>query len=131
VGNLETMRLGYAAWSRRDVDEMLRYLTEDIVMEPAGIFPGLESEYRGRDEFLRFMESIVGPWEEFAIEPVRLIEAGEDRMVGLVRFRGRGREGIEVEREFGHLIGFRDGRAAHIQSYESWDEVLAVAGVAE
>ena len=107
-------------------------LTDDIgECKLAGIFPGLDSEYRGRDDFLRFMDGIVGPWEEFAIVPVRLIEAGENRVVGLTRFRGRGREGIEVEREFGHLIDFRDGLAAQIQSYDSWDEALAAAGVTE
>jgi ketosteroid isomerase-like protein len=131
VGNLDTARVGYAAWNRRDADEMVSHVTEDVVVEPSGMFPGTEAMYRGREEFAHYLDVMMEPWEKFTIEPQRLIEVDGERLVGLVRFRGRGRHGIEVERDFGHVLTFRDGLLTHLRSYESWDDALAAAGVAE
>jgi ketosteroid isomerase-like protein len=131
MGNAEVARRGYDSWSRQAVDEMLSLVTEDFVMKASGIFPGTDDEYRGRDEFARYMSLMVEPWEQFVIEVVRLIETGDDQVVGFARFHGRGRDGIELQREVGHVIAFRDGLASRVQSYESWDEALAAAGVTE
>jgi ketosteroid isomerase-like protein len=131
VSNSEIARRGYDAWSRQAVDEMLSMVTEDFVMKTSGIFPGTDDEYRGREAFARYMDVMVEPWERFVIEVVRLIETGDDRVVGLTRFHGRGREGIELQRQVGHVIAFREGLAARVQSYESWDDALAAAGVTE
>lgn len=131
MDNLDTVRRGYETWSRQAVDEMLSLVTEDFVMQASGAFPGFDDEYHGRAGFTRFMDVMLEPWEGFEIEPVRLIEVDDTTVVGLVMFHGRGRDGIELQRPFGHVITLRDGLAERVASYPSWDEALAAAGVSE
>ena len=51
-------------------------------------------------------------------------------MLCRLRFRARGREGIEVEQPFTNHLLVRDGMLKHFQGYTDWDEALADLGQA-
>ena len=96
--------------------------------EPAGVFPGLGHRYLGREGMRRFWADFKEPWEriEIEIEELRQIEQGS--VLCRLRFRARGREGIEVEQPFTNHLLVRDGMLKHFQGYTDWDEALAELG---
>ena len=95
------------AWNRRDIDEVMEHITEDVVWRTGDVVPGLESVYEGHPGVRRFFSQFVDPWEDISIEIEDVIEDREDQVVVLVKFHARGREGIEV-----------DGRIVQIYRYD-------------
>src|SRR5688572_17632001 len=59
--------------------------------------PGLGT-YRGREGFLEFMRIWTEDFEDWSVELEGLIDAGDDRVVGLFHQRATGKEsGVPVE----------------------------------
>ncbi len=65
--------------------------------------------YEGHDGVRDFWRDFMAPWESLWIEFTEVRELGENAIVVRVLFRGRGRGGIEVERDFGQYYGIEDG----------------------
>jgi hypothetical protein len=75
-------------------------------------------------------EAMRGPWEDFELS----VERGEDlgeRLVGLVTFEVRGREGLRTSRQWAYLVTFRDGTPVRTDSFAAWDDALVAAGLRE
>jgi ketosteroid isomerase-like protein len=128
--NVEKVQEGYSAWNRSDMDGMLALLHPDIEYVTSGVFPDLDKVYRGRDGWKRFVREFLVPWEsvKIAVEGVR--ESG-DKVVALLRFEARGRDGMEVSRPFANVWWFRDGLAVRLQAYSTPAEALEAAGLSE
>jgi ketosteroid isomerase-like protein len=54
-----------------------------------------------------------------------------DRVLTLTHMRGRGRDGIEVVLEMGHLWTFRDGRIARMEAFADPQQALEAVGLSE
>jgi ketosteroid isomerase-like protein len=98
--SFRNLELGFEAWNRRDVDAVMEVLSEDVVWEAGGQFPGIESVFEGHDGVRRFFRQFADPWEEISIQIEDVIDDREDQIVVQVRFHARGREGIEVNGRF-------------------------------
>ena len=57
------------------------------------------------------------------------IEAQGDQVVARVRFRARGRAGIEVDIELGHRYTVKNGKLRAFQGYADFAQALAAAGI--
>jgi ketosteroid isomerase-like protein len=122
---------GYDAWNRSDIQGIVGMCDERIVIHPSGAFPDVSTAYHGHDGAKRFYEDIRTPFEEFRITPERLLRHRDTAFVQ-VRFDGRGREGIEVNATFTHVLTFNDdGLATRFLAFTGWDEALATLGVDE
>jgi ketosteroid isomerase-like protein len=73
--NVETVRQGYEAFNRGDLDWMVAHLDPEIVWEDAAEVPGSRS-YRGLREVRGYLESFAQQWEEIRFEPERILDAG-------------------------------------------------------
>ena len=69
-------------------------------------------------------------WEETEIQPERFLDAG-DRVLVFVRLRVRGRDGIEIDQPWAHLITLRSGKVVRVQLYPDRAEALGAAGLSE
>jgi ketosteroid isomerase-like protein len=65
------------------------------------------------------------------IEVERIDPAGDDRVVALFRFHGRGRDGVDVKLEYAQLFTFAGGMATRVVGFASWQEALEAAGLRE
>ena len=84
---------------------------------PPGI-PGFRQVYKGRDEFLDFMSTWTEDFEDFSIELERLIDAGDDRVVGLFHQRGIGKgSGAPVELHTALVHELQDGQVVRMRNY--------------
>ena len=86
--------------------------------------------YSGLAGFRRLQEEVKEVWEEFRLEPEKLVEAG-DRVVALVRAVGRGRQsGLEIDDRVAVTFTFRDGKVARVRADPDRSEALKAAGLA-
>jgi len=128
--NVELVRQGYAAWNNGDMHAMLAILHPDVEFTTSGVFPGLNPVYRGHDGFRKFWRDFPDMWESILVSVDELRDCGE-RVLALVAFDARGRDGLEVGRQVGTVWAFRDGLTVRVENYASWTEALEAAGLSE
>jgi uncharacterized protein len=131
--NVETVRQGYEAFNRGDVEWMIAHLDSEIVWEDAAEVPGSRS-YRGIHEVRDYLESFTQQWEEIRFEPEGILDAGE-QVVALVRMVARGRaSGAPVDARLAHLYELREGRGMRVlrvRTFFDRQRALEAAGLEE
>jgi ketosteroid isomerase-like protein len=128
--NVEMVRRGYEAVNRGDVEGILarmapqiRYDLSERVFNPA--------VYEGHDGVRRMIEDMGEVWDDFHLEPLEFIDAGDKVVVShLVCGRGKG-SGVEVRLPSTIVWTFRDGMAVEARMYRERREALEAAGLAE
>ena len=66
------------------------------------------------------------------VEPVELIDAGEDKVIAVVRISGRAKlSGVETDLTFAALYTIRDGKVARGREYWTKEQALEAAGLSE
>lgn len=127
--NLEVARRAWDAFGKEGVDAALGFYAEDCVCEEVPEQPDRIS-HRGREGVRQRLERFADFWEDFAIEPVELIDAGEDVVVTVARVRGRGKDsGIPIEAPAAFVQEFRDGQVIRDRVFLSKAEALEAAGL--
>jgi ketosteroid isomerase-like protein len=128
--NVEIVRRAYDAWDRGDMDAMLATLHPALVYVTSGVFPGLDPAYHGHDGFRRFWRDFRGTWESLSIAVDELRDCGE-RILGLLEFNARGRDGLEVQRQAANVWTLQDGLAVRIENHGDWARALEAVGLSE
>jgi ketosteroid isomerase-like protein len=129
--NVEIARQLFEAWNRGDLEWLLNRATPDFEFQTVQLFPDLEPVYRGHEEFRQFWQTFREPWESFVIDIERIDPAGDDRVLALFRFHGRGRDGVDVKRDYAQLFTFAGGMVAKVVGFADWQEALQAAGLSE
>ena len=127
--NVETLRVGYEAFNRRDLTALGPLLHPDFEVDLTHSMGFDKGRYAGEGGLREFFESFWDAFDSIAIEPEEYIGNG-DRIVAIIRARGRGYlSGVEVDARGPHLWSFRDGRVLGLALYEHLDEALEAAGL--
>src|SRR5438034_4136917 len=102
--NVEVVRRFYRAWNRCEEETQTEAFVPEIEFRTAGLASpvGLDAVYYGHAGLRKFTQEFREPWEQLFVDPERIIEHGE-QVVALLRLRGKGRDGIEVERPFAQV----------------------------
>ena len=130
--NVETVRRAYEAWEADDLDAFLAELHADIEWRPS-IEPALEGKattYKGHDGARRGWAEYRGEaFGRLAAQVEEIRDLGDSVLV-LARFTVSGRRSqIDLDRELGELVTFRDGKIATVHDYLSHGEALEAAGL--
>ncbi len=129
--NVEAVRNSYELWSSGDFGRFLEMVHPDFVFTTSGTFPGIDSEYRGREGMTRFSDTMLDAWATFQIEPTE-IRGRDSYVIATLRFLGTGRiSGVEVAVDFHHVLHFRDGLVDRLISHPNLADALAIAGLTE
>jgi uncharacterized protein len=130
--NMEIVRRFYEAWNRSDEETQTEAFAPEIEFRTAGLASpvGLDAVYYGHAGLRKFTQEFRESWEQLFADPERIVERGE-QVVVLVRLRGKGRDGIEVERPFAHVWTMRGGRAVRIDGFADQQKALEAAGLSE
>ena len=111
---VDTLRQGYEAWNRLDMDEGLALLDPDIEWHPPADSP-FAGPYRGIAEVRRFFESMLETFDEIRREPLEFVERGNRVLVPVRSYvRGVG-SGVGVEVALIDMWEFRDLRAVRYE----------------
>jgi ketosteroid isomerase-like protein len=129
--NLETVREVYEAWNRGDLEWVLDHITPDSEFQTVPLFPDLERVYRGRDGFTRFWKTFRESWESVLTEVERIEPIGDDQVVVLFQFHGRGRNGVDVRRPYAQLFTIESRLIRRVVGFADWQQALEAAGLRE
>jgi ketosteroid isomerase-like protein len=129
--NVEVVCAVYEAFNRRDFDHIANYAHPDFEIQPLPALIAMTGDrIKGYEEAKRFWSSFFEGFDEIQVEPRKIVEAG-DKVVAALRWRGRGRDGIEVDQFHTDLWFFRDGRITRVEGFATEEEALAAAGLRE
>ncbi len=87
--------------------------------------------YKGRDDFLRWIEDWERAWQSYSMVPENFIDAG-DRIVVLIHMTATGGgSGVTVRRQDAMVYELRDGLIVRVDYFNNRRDALAAAGVEE
>jgi ketosteroid isomerase-like protein len=134
--NVEIVREAAAAFNRRDLDAWLEYLADDIDYRAVEGALDDHGPIHGKDALLAHVDDWVGTlgdfMDHFRIEPVELIEAGEDQVIAVTRTSGRAKlSGVETHLTYVAVYTIRDGKIARGREYWTKEQALEAAGLRE
>jgi hypothetical protein len=115
MSNADTLRDGYEAFGRGDLDGAVENFTDDVRWEnpeaPQVPNPGVTE---GKDAVKQFFAELGDYWESFTITPDEFIESG-DTVVVLSHSESKGKEtGKEVKLPWVHVWRFSDGKVKEV-----------------
>ena len=122
----EMLRAGMDAWNRGDADGIIELLDPDVRIQLSGAFPDLDKEYRGHEGFLEFWTAMNDMWQPLEMEPGE-IEEIDGLLLSSITFKGTGREGIHVERDFWFVWQFDEAGEKVVAYSSNRDRESAVA----
>src|SRR3954453_4888389 len=130
--DLELVRAAAAAASRGDLDAWLEYWTDDIDYRAAEGAPDDHGPINGKDALRVFAQDWPDTFDDFKVEPLELIDAGDDIVIAVLRISGRAKlSGVETDMTYAELSTLRDGKIARGRQYFTRDEALEAAGLSE
>ena len=137
--NVELVRRLYEAVAARDSEAVLSIYHRDLVWdhshnsEMVGLTAGQSRTYHGHDGLRRWARDFYEVFENVQAELEEVVDLGEERVLVLLNYRGRGRvSGIEVA--FIQLAGIfmiRDGQVVRVDWYRDKADALEDAGLTE
>ena len=128
--NVEIVQSAFAAFIRGDTDAVLQLAAEDIVITQPPELPGASPHQYGHAGVLEAFAIWPEQWDEYRMEPPRIIADSGDYVVVAARTAGRGKQsGVEVEMEFAHLFTVRAGKVAEWKIFVSEEQALEAAGL--
>jgi ketosteroid isomerase-like protein len=128
---VDLVRLGFEAIERGDLAVFDGMTTEDLVLVQPPEVPDAKT-YEGPGAIVESMEDWPKQWEDFRMDLIEIIDAGDEVAVSVTRHRGRGREsGIEMDFEVFYVQRGRDGKLARMEMFFSREQALKAAGLSE
>jgi ketosteroid isomerase-like protein len=87
---------------------------------------------KAKNALRAWLEDWTDMFDEFQMELLELIDAGDDTVVAIERFGGRAkRSGVETHQTIGDVFTIRDGRISCGREYATVEQALEAAGVRE
>jgi len=133
--NAEIVQRIYDAVTQRDIVTPYEFYAEDIVWDVSNwrvVGMGLKPVYRGHEGVRECWREILSVFGEVDFEVEELIDAGDDRVLAVIREREIGRaSGVPVKTT--HLAVWRlaEGKVAQMQIFDSRQQALEAAGLSE
>ncbi len=129
--NVEIVRQVLDAVNRRDLGTMDALFPEEA--EFHSVLAASEGRvFRGQQGIRDYFAWFDDAFEEFGSEVEEAIDAGEDRVVALLKFTARGKgSGITLDQRMGIVFTFQGGQLARMDSYFDPADALEAAGLAD
>jgi uncharacterized protein len=117
MSNTDTLKRGYEAFGRGDLDGATQDFADDIRWEnPEAPQMPNNGVTEGRDAVKQLFGELSNHWESFNLVPDEFIESGETVVV-LSHSESKGKQtGKEVKLPWVHIWRFRDGKASEVQA---------------
>ena len=119
--SVEVVAKAYDALSEDGIDAFSDHWADDIE------WTTMRSRWFGPDAGRAYLSELADMFDEFTTEVVELIDAGDDRVIACLRYRGRSRRaGVDIPPEyFVVLAEVADGKIARAVEYATKEEALA------
>jgi ketosteroid isomerase-like protein len=130
--NVEAIKAAFAALNRDGVDGLLSLLTDDVDWRAMEGAPDDHGPIHGKEAMRAYVQDWFDMFDDVRWEPVKLIDAGGDQVVALVRLTGRAKlSGAETDMTYAVVHTIRDGKGAVGREYATLGQALEAAGISE
>lgn len=131
LGDVEVVRRFYDAYNARDAAAWASLIADEFRFRSA--FVGVEGRiYEGPTGFSRYFADLDEAWEHFRLELHDVLEAGPDRVLGLMQVHGRGKtSGVEIDPGIAAVFHLRDGKLIRLQTFMDPAEALEAVELSE
>ena len=129
--NVEIVRRGSDTYNGGDIEGALEQWAPDAVWDWSNSRGFDAGVFRGRDEIRAFWHERLAAFEEIRFEIVDLLEVEDDLVIVENIGYVRGRNGIETQARSAWLITVQDGMQTSLVMYQTKEEALEAAGLAE
>lgn len=129
--NVEIVRSGYEHFRRTGQPQW--GLWDPGLVWDMSTFPGWPEKqtYHGREGYNEFMDTWLSAWDEWEIEAIEWIDAGDD-VVQVARQRGKAKgDGPSVEMLLAQVWTLLEGKLVRMRMYPSKAEALEAVGLRE
>ena len=127
--NVDAHLAAIAAFNRRDLEELLGWMAEDIRLHSR--FTGVDARvFEGHAGIREWQAGMIATFESILLELEHVEVPGEGLTLAIGTLRAKGQEsGVEVSEPMAQLVRWRDGKGVEIAMYLSADEALEAAGL--
>ena len=130
--SVAAVEAAYEDFARGGLDLFLQHWTDDLDHRSIEGAPDDRGPIHGKVAMREYVQDWIDLFDDFGIEPVELIDAGESRVVAVLRFGGRAKlSGVETDQIMGTVFEIRGGRIARGREYATRDQALEAAGLSE
>jgi ketosteroid isomerase-like protein len=113
--NTDTLKQGYEAFGRGDIDGVFEDWHDDIKWEGGNSDLPAGGDYEGKEAIAGAFGELGQAWDGLKVTPDEFVEDG-DTVVVLGHTEGTGKEtGQSVDSPFVHIYRFEDGKVKRIQ----------------
>jgi ketosteroid isomerase-like protein len=122
--NVESIRAGFAALSRGDLDALVEMYDPDAVFETL-----LLGTHHGKEAIRRIHEENLANQSGYTVDPVEMIDAG-DKVVTVVQVGGAGPVSqIALDDRFAFVHTMKNGLIVREQAFRNRQEALEAAAL--
>jgi ketosteroid isomerase-like protein len=130
--NVQIVIDAFTAFNRRDLDAWFEYIADDIDYRAVEGAPDDHGPVRGKEALRAYVQDWLDTFDNFRQEPVELIDAGDDKVIAVLRISGRAKlSGVETDLTYAAHYTFRAGKIARGREYWTRAEALEAAGLSE
>jgi ketosteroid isomerase-like protein len=91
-----------------------------------------QRSFTGREGFVEFMRRWTEDFEGWSAQVERLVDAGNDRVVGFLHQTATGKgSGVPVEQDYAIIYELKGGRLVRMRAYVDRAQALQAAGLSE
>jgi ketosteroid isomerase-like protein len=130
--NVNIVRAALNAWASNGHEAFVEYLTDDIDHRAIEGAPDDRGPMHGKDAVRAYIQDWLDTFDDVRTEVVDLIDAGEDKVIAVLRVSGRARlSGVETDLTYAVVYTVRDGKIARGREHATRDAALEAAGLEE
>ena len=121
--NVEIVRGMY----RPDPTRFFELLDDRVQVDTskAELLPDHAGVFGGKDAAIDFYRRYWGTWDEYALDPTEIVDAGQDRILVVQDERGVGKgSGAPFERSWALLYTIREAKIVRIEHFSGRQEAL-------
>jgi|SRR5215204_473421 len=112
-------------------EQVVKFFGQDPITTFSG-FLEEQTTLRGTDEFLKFRAAWMEPYDDFSYEPVKIIDAGANRVLVILHQRGKPHDSDSwVKMDYGMIYTVEEGLITRADFYPTPREALEAAGQRE
>ena len=127
--NVEVVRRMLDAFQQGDAAAALACYDPNVEWDGTNLPDGRIG--RGHDAILDHLVRWADQWDEWTVDVERIIDAGNERVVVLIRERGRSRSGLEMDERHAELYTLREGMVIARRGFSDPSAALESVGLRE
>jgi ketosteroid isomerase-like protein len=126
--NVGVVAAALTAFESEDLDAFLEYFSDDIDYRPIEGSVDDPGPIYGKEAGRAYVQDWLDTFDDLQTEVVDLIDAGDDRVVAVIKLSGRAKlSGVETDLTYAVLYWIRDGKIARGREYATREEALEAA----